>query len=137
MLNKWIGHGRVCEELVVRHTGNGAPVCSFTVAVDSDYKDKDGTYPTEFIRVVAWGKTGEFVAKYFTKGSQIIIVGRLASKKYEKQGVTVTQTEVVADNVYFAGTKKETKPAEDVEDDFFPAEEFDERDLPWEGGFNA
>ena len=131
MLNKWIGHGRVCEELVVRHTGQGKPVCSFTVAVDSDYKREDGTYPADFFRVVAWDSRAEFVARNFTKGSQIIIVGRLANNIFEKNGVKVTQTEIVADNFYFAGTKKETKPIESVDDDFFPAEEFDETDLPF------
>lgn len=130
MLNKWIGHGRVCEELVVRHTGQGTPVCSFTVAVDSDYKQADGSYTTEFFRIVAWNKNAEFVAKYFTKGSQIIIVGRLANNKFEKKGVEVVQTEIVADSFYFAGAKKETKP-EEGQDDFFPVEEFDEADLPW------
>lgn len=131
MLNKWIGHGRICEDLVVRHTGQGTPVCSFTIAVDSDYKREDGTYPAEFIRIVAWGKTGEFVAKYFSKGSQIIVEGRLANNVFEKKDVKVTQTEVVADKVYFAGAKKETKSAEVTEDDFYPVEEFDEADLLW------
>lgn len=130
MLNKWIGHGRVCEDLVLRHTGNGTPVCSFTIAVDSDYKQEDGTYSTNFLRIVAWGKKGEFIAKYFTKGSQIIIDGHLGTSKFEKNGVSFTQTEVVADNVYFAGAKKETKPADNTEDDFFPAEDFGD-DLPW------
>ena len=77
MLNKWIGMGRLARDPDLRHTQSGTPVVSFTIAVDRDFKAQDGDRETDWIDIVAWRSTAEFVSKYFTKGSSIVVEGRL------------------------------------------------------------
>jgi single-strand DNA-binding protein len=99
--------GRLTRDPEMRRTGSGTAVVNFTVAVDRDFADKQsGQKETDFIDCVAWRHTGEFVSKYFRKGSQIALSGRLQSRKWtDKDGGKRTAWEVVADNCYFAGSK--------------------------------
>ena len=125
MLNKIILMGRLTRDPELRKTGNGTAVTSFTLAVDRDYKPQDGERETDFIDVVAWRGTAEFVSKYFTKGRMAVVEGRLQVRDWtDKDGAKRRSTEVIADSVYFGDSKK-------VSDSDTPAEPSGEiRELP-------
>ena len=112
MLNRILLMGRLTRDPELRHTQTGTAVASFTLAVDRDFKDKNtGEKATDFIDVVAWRQTGEFVSKYFTKGRMAVVEGRLQMRDWtDKDGNKRRSAEVVADNVYFGDTKKEAEP---------------------------
>jgi single-strand DNA-binding protein len=105
MLNSVCLGGRLTRDPEVRYTSGNIPVASFTLAVDRDYgKGENGEKQTDFINCVAWRQTGEFVGKYFTKGSAAFVHGRLQIREYtDRDGNKRTAAEVVADNVYFGG----------------------------------
>lgn len=108
MLNKIFIMGRLTRDPELRRTQNGTAVAGFALAVDLDYKNADGTKETDFIEVVAWRTTAEFVSKYFTKGRMAIVEGRLQIRDWtDKDGNKRRNAEVVADNVYFGDSKKE------------------------------
>ena len=108
MLNHIVIMGRLTREPELRRTGSGIAVASFTVAVDRDFSGRDGgEKETDFIDCVAWRQTGEFVSKYFTKGSMIVVSGRLQIRNWnDKDGNKRRSAEVVADNVYFGESKR-------------------------------
>ncbi len=108
MLNHIVVMGRLTRDPELRYTQSQIPVASFRVAVDRDFQPKDGgEKQTDFIDVVAWRQTGEFVSKYFTKGSMAIVSGRLQMRDWtDKEGNKRTSSEIVADNVYFGETKR-------------------------------
>ena len=109
MLNKIFIMGRLTRDPELRHTQTGTPVASFSLACDRDFKDKStGERTTDFIDVVAWRQTGEFVSRYFTKGRMAVVEGRLQNREWtDKEGNKRRSAEVVADNVYFADSKRE------------------------------
>ena len=113
MLNKIILMGRLTRDPELRHTQSGAAVASFTLAVDRDFKDKDTREKaTDFIDVVAWRGTGEFVSKYFSKGRMAVVEGRLQIREWtDKEGGKRRTAEVVADNVYFGDSKQDSGAA--------------------------
>jgi single-strand DNA-binding protein len=99
--------GRLGRDPELRRTQSGTAVTSFSLAVDRDYKPQNGERETDWINVVAWRATAEFVAKYFTKGRVAIVEGRLQSRKWmDNDGTNRTAIEVVADNVYFGDSKR-------------------------------
>ena len=108
MLNHIVIMGRLTRDPALRRTGSGIAVASFTVAVDRDFGGRDGgERETDFIDCVAWRQTGEFVSKYFTKGSMIVVSGRLQIRNWtDKEGGKRRSAEVVADNVYFGESKR-------------------------------
>lgn len=108
MLNHIIIMGRMTRDPELRRTGSGIAVAGFTVAVDRDFGGKDGgEKETDFIDCVAWRQTGEFVSKYFTKGSMIVVSGRLQMRSWtDKDGNKRRTAEVVAENVYFGDSKR-------------------------------
>ena len=107
MLNHITIMGRLTRDPELRRTGSGVAVASFTVAVDRDFSGKDTEKETDFIDCVAWRNTGEFVSKYFTKGSMIVVSGRIQIRSWtDKEGNKRRTAEVVADNVYFGESKK-------------------------------
>lgn len=108
MLNQIVIMGRLTRDPELRRTGTGLAVASFTVAVDRDWPSKDtGEKETDFIDCVAWRQTGEFVSKYFSKGSMIVVSGRLQIRPWtDKDGNKRKTAEIVADNVYFGESKK-------------------------------
>ena len=110
MLNHIVIMGRLTRDPELRRTGSGVAVASFTVAVDRDFSGRDGgERETDFIDCVAWRQTGEFVSKYFTKGSMIVVSGRLQIRSWtDKEGGKRRTAEVVADNVYFGESKRST-----------------------------
>ena len=108
MLNHITIMGRLTRDPELRRTGSGIAVASFTVAVDRDFGGRDGgERETDFIDCVAWRQTGEFVSKYFTKGSMIVVSGRLQIRNWnDKDGNKRRSAEVVADNCYFGESKR-------------------------------
>lgn len=99
--------GRLTRDPELRHTGSGTSVASFTLAVDRDYKTQNGEKETDFIDIVAWRSTAEFVHKYFTKGRMAVVEGRLQVRDWtDKDGGRRRSAEVVADNSYFGDSKR-------------------------------
>ena len=111
MLNHITIMGRLTRDPELRRTGTGIAVASFSVAVDRDFSGRDGgEKETDFIDCVAWRQTGEFVSKYFTKGSMIVVSGRLQIRSWtDKEGNKRRTAEVVADNVYFGESKRSSE----------------------------
>lgn len=109
MLNHIVIMGRLTRNPELRHTQSGTAVSSFALAVDRDFKDKQtGERATDFIDVVAWRTTGEFVSKYFSKGRMAVVEGRLQIRDWtDKEGSKRRSAEVVADNVYFGDSKRD------------------------------
>lgn len=108
MLNHIIIMGRLTRDPELRRTGSGIAVASFSVAVERDYPSKDtGEREVDFIDCVAWRQTGEFVSRYFTKGSMIVVSGRLQIRNWiDKDGNKRRTAEIVADDIYFGESKK-------------------------------
>ena len=101
--------GRICNDIELRRTGTGAAVASFTLAVDRDFKNANGEKETDFVEVVAWKNTAEFVQKYFGKGKMAVVSGRLQIRSWtDKDGLKRKTAEVVADSVYFCESKKDS-----------------------------
>ena len=125
-MNKAILMGRLTKDPELRYTQNGTAVCNFTLAINRRFKQEE----TDFIPVVAWSKTAEFCEKYFGKGRQVAVVGRIETSNWEdSNGNRRYKTEVVADEVYFADSKQSntdegTKQADD--DGFYPPDDDDE-----------
>ena len=109
MLNHIVIMGRLTRDPELRRTGSGLPVVSFSIAVDRDFKSKDAKEKeTDFIDIVAWRSTAEFVSKHFTKGRMSVVSGRLQIRNWtDKDGNKRKTAEVVADNVYFGDAKPE------------------------------
>ncbi len=104
MLNDISIMGRLTRDPELRRTGTGKAVANFTVACDRDHDREQ----TDFVDVVAWNGTAEFVSKYFRKGQMAVVNGRLQMRKYEdKTGANRTAYEIIADSVYFGDSKKE------------------------------
>lgn len=107
MLNQIVIMGRLVRDPDLRYLQNGTAVASLTLAVDRDYGGKDEKQ-TDFIDVVAWRHTAEFVANYFTKGRMAVVSGRLQIRPWEdKEGNKRKAAEVVASSVYFGDSKKD------------------------------
>lgn len=134
MLNKVFMQGRLVADPELRHTPNGVAVASFRIAVDRDFKDKSGERQADFVNVIAWRATAEFVSKFFSKGRMAIVEGKLQSRNYEdKDGNKRYALEVIADNVYFGDSKKDQ--AAEKEPEFQPPQfteyQDDDGDLPF------
>ena len=108
MLNKIFIMGRLTRDPELRRTQNGTAVAGFALAVDRDYKNADGTKETDFIEVVAWRSSAEFVSKYFAKGRMAVVEGRLQIRDWQdKDGNKRRSAEVVADNLYFGDSRRD------------------------------
>lgn len=135
MLNKIIIMGRLTRDPELRRTGNGTAVTSFTLAVDRDFKSQSGEKETDFIDVVAWRTTAEFVSKYFTKGRMAVVEGRLQLRDWtDKDGGKRRSAEVIANSVYFGDSRRDDTPsagtpADVSADDFREIE--DDGELPF------
>lgn len=140
MLNHITIMGRFVRDPELRRTGSGTAVASFTLAVDRDFANKStGERETDFIGCVAWRSTGEFVSKYFKKGSLAVVSGRLQIRNWvDRDGTKRSTAEILADNVYFGASKKEEGPTpapdyvapQSAEDDYVLLEDED-RQLPF------
>jgi len=111
MLNVAIIMGRLTAEPELKSTQSGIAVCSFRVAVDRRFKGQNEERQADFINVVAWRQTAEFVSRYFGKGSMIAVQGSIQVRSYEdKNGIKREAVEIVAENVSFAGEQKQSVP---------------------------
>ena len=108
MLNCAVIMGRLTADPELRQTPSGVAVTRFTVAVDRSFVKAGEERKADFINVVAWRQTAEFVTRYFSKGSMIAVQGSIQTGSYEKDGVKRSTFEVVADNVSFCGSKSES-----------------------------
>ena len=138
MLNHITAAGRLTKDPELRRTQNGVAVASFTIACDRDIKDASGNKQTDFIDCVAWRNTAEFVDKYFTRGIMVIVSGRFQMREWtDKNGNNRRNAEILAENVYFADSKRtventeknETKEAAQTVD--FDQVEIDDDELPF------
>ena len=113
MLNHITLMGRLVRDPELRYTQNQTAVASFTLAVERDRKEPDGTKATDYIDCTAWKKTGEFISNYFSKGNMIVVTGRLQIRSWvgrdEKKR---TAPDVVVDNAYFAENRRRSDPDE-------------------------
>lgn len=109
MLNKIFLQGRLVADPEKRQTTAGIPVATFRIAVDRDRKNKEtGEREADFINIVAWRSTADFVCNYFTKGRMAVVEGRLQIRNYtDRDGNKRTIAEVVADNIYFGDSKRD------------------------------
>lgn len=107
MLNHIVIMGRLVRDPELRRTQAGVPVASFRIAVDRDFGNREtGEREADFIDVVAWRQTGEFVSKYFSKGRMAVVSGRLQMRNWtDSNGQKRVSAEIVADNVYFGDSK--------------------------------
>lgn len=126
-MNKTIIMGRLAKEPELRYTSNNKAVCNFTLAVNKRFeRDK-----ADFFPVVAWEKTGEFCGKYFEKGRQVVVVGRLQTRTWDDDnGQKHYVTDIVAEEAYFADSKKagqaQTDNTEAEPGGFYPVDNNDE-----------
>lgn len=112
MLNVVAIMGRLVADPELRTTTNGTNVCTFRIACERSYTPKGQQRQADFVDIVAWGKTAEFICKFFQKGSMIAIDGRIQTRHYQgKDGSNRTAVEVLANNISFAGAKASDKPA--------------------------
>lgn len=118
-MNKVILMGRLTKDPEVRYTqATNTMVTSFTLAVNRRFVKQGEERQADFINIVAWNKTAEFVSKYFSKGQQVGVIGRIQTRNYDnEEGIKHYVTEVIAEEVYFVGEKKE-KAQNDPTDDF-------------------
>lgn len=124
MLNRVDMMGRLCSDPEIRRTTSGVAVTNFTIACDRDFGN-NGEKETDFVEVVCWRNTAEFVSKYFSKGRMAVVSGRLQMRKWtDKNGNNRVTAEIVADNVYF-GDSKQTATDNSVAPSFAaPAQDF-------------
>ena len=113
MLNRIVLMGRLTRDPELRRTQSGTAVTSFSIACDRDFKSQNGEKETDFIDIVAWRGTAEFVSKYFTKGRMAIVEGRLQIRDWtDNNGGKRRSAEVVADNIYFGDSKRDSAPGD-------------------------
>ena len=135
MLNHIVLMGRLTRDPELHRTGSGTAVASFSLAVDRDFQSRDsGERETDFIDIVAWRSTAEFVDKYFTKGQMAVVSGRLQIRSWtDKEGARRRTAEVVAENVYFGEPKRDGQPEKASAappQDFAPLED-DDPEMPF------
>ena len=133
MLNKIILMGRLTRDPELRRTQSGTAVTSFNLAVDRDFKAQNGEKETDFIDIVAWRNTAEFVSKYFTKGRMAVVEGRLQIRDWtDNNGQKRRTAEVIADNVYFGDSKNSGAAQRDsANGQVFEEVEEDDGELPF------
>lgn len=132
MLNRIIVMGRMTRDPELRRTNSGTAVASFAVAVDRDFKSQSGEKETDFIDVVAWRNTAEFVSKYFSKGHMAVVEGRLQLRDWtDKDGNKRRSAEIVANSVYFGDSKRDGGDTVQSEPQGDFSEIEDDGDLPF------
>lgn len=126
MLNKTIVMGRLVADPELRHTANNVAVTTFRIAVDRNYTPKGAERQTDFINIVAWRNTADFVSRYFHKGQLVALEGSIQTRSYtDNQGNNRTAFEVVADQVYFAESRNSSSQNPSASS-FAPPPAFDE-----------
>lgn len=130
-MNKAILMGRLTKDPDVKYTqSTNTMVASFSLAVNRRFTKQGEERQSDFINIVTWSKTAEFVSKYFSKGQQVGVIGRIQTRNYkDDKGVMHYITEVIAEEAYFADSKKENEPVATTENELTPIQ--DDDDLPF------
>lgn len=116
-MNKAIISGRLVKDIELRTTPSGKSTIQNSLAVRNDYKNKEGKYDSEFINIEVWNNTADYLSKYATKGSKILVEGKIVTRNYTAQdGTKRYVTNVVAEKIELLDTKKETTEPEPVEE---------------------
>lgn len=104
-MNKVILNGNLCKDIELRYTTTNTPVVSNTIAVKNDFKNANGDYDSQFINFVVYRNNAEYLKKYATKGTKVLLEGRLSNRSYEKQdGTKAYITEVIVDRIELLGS---------------------------------
>lgn len=132
-MNRVVLLGRLTRDPEQRQTQTGVEVSTFTLAVNRQFKNKDGDYQADFIRCTAFRKTAELIGKYLSKGSQCAVDGRIQTRTYEKDGQRHYVTEIVAENVQFIGKGKTSNQGDTSENRAGQIDPYDinDDDLPF------
>lgn len=141
-LNRWTGMGRIATDLELRKTQSGVSVCTFRLACDRDFKNQNGEKEADFITIVAWRNTADFISKYMQKGRMVVVEGKLQSRKWvDKSNQNRVEWEIQAENVYFADSKQsnggsqnkgvEAQETANTSVQFEDMEDFNEGSLPF------
>ncbi len=145
-MNKIIITGNLCKDIELKYTNSNIAVLQNTVAVKNDFKNADGEYDSEFINIVVWRQTAEFLNNYAAKGSKVLVEGRLTNRSYDKaDGTKGYITEIIAEKVELldvkkkenASTKKQDAPVQENNEQVDPFAEFgqeviiNDEDLPF------
>ena len=133
MLNRIVIMGRLTRDPELRRTQSGTPVTSFSLAVDRDFKSQSGEKETDFVDIVAWRSTADFVSKFFTKGRMAVVEGRLQLRDWkDKDGNNRRSAEVVAEHVYFGDSKQRSESeTPSASGDFREIPEEEKEELPF------
>lgn len=134
-MNKAILMGRLTRDPELRYTNtNNLPVCNFTLAIDRRFSKQGEERQADFLPIVTFDRLAEFCNKYFQKGRQVAVIGRIQTRTWDDaEGKRHYVTEIIANEAYFADSKpsqnssdkQESKPQDDKSDGFFPVEEDD------------
>ena len=112
-MNKFIGIGNLCRDIELRSTNSGKSYLQNSIAIRNDYKNADGEYDSEFINIVVWGKTAEFLVQYAQKGTKVAVEGRLTNRLYDKaDGTKGYITEIVCNSVELLSSKSQNTQVE-------------------------
>ena len=132
MLDHIVLLGPLPRRPALRHTGTALAVASFSLAVDRDFKSQSGEKETDFVDIVAWRSTADFVSKFFTKGRMAVVEGRLQLRDWkDKDGNNRRSAEVVAEHVYFGDSKRSESDTPPASGDFREIPEDEEGELPF------
>lgn len=132
MLNTIAIMGRLAADPILRRTQTGVAVASFTLACERDYAPQGGEKETDFINVVCWRSTAEFVDKYFSKGRMAVVSGRLQIRDWtDKEGNKRRSAEILADRVYFGDAKRDGDAQESKSDFTEISNDEEDEDLPF------
>ena len=116
-MNKVILSGNICKDIELKYTANNVAVLMNTIAVRNDYKNKDGKYDSQFINFVAYRNNAEYLSKYTSKGSKIVLEGKWNNRNYKKQdGSTVYVSEMIVERVELPSSVTATKTKENKSD---------------------
>ena len=131
-MNKVVLMGRLTKDPDIKCTQSNTQVASFSLAVNRRFAKQGEERQADFINIVAWSKTAEFVSKYFRKGQQVGVIGRIQTRNYDDdKGTKHYITEVIAEEVYFADSKKESETVNTTENEFAPIQDDDIDTLPF------
>ena len=128
-MNKWIAKGNLCKEPEIRYGKDNKAIARYCLAVDRNYKDA----PTDFLNVVSFDKTAEFVEKYLHKGVKILVEGTIRNNNYEKDGKKVYANQIIVDKIEFCESKGAQTDNTQATDDGFNqvSEEYNDEQLPF------
>ena len=135
MLNKAILMGRLTADPELRRTQNNTAVTSFTLAVNRTFTRQGEQPQVDFIDIVAWSSTAEFVTKWFKKGQLVAVSGHIQVRNWEdKQGIKRKTVEVVTDEVFFAEPKRDSQPKNDAPSFNMPSQDSEFQELEGDDG---